>query len=223
MSDRQREAVFAMLRAMGGRGRDWRNRLLRTDKANATLQVAGKAGFLEVDAVAGFGYKNKGAFPSDQYMLIAPPARETATVCAVSCCWDFTGGEPQMSCYLGIWTPRPVELEVSPPGPKRPIVFLGYRYETPDTDGVKHRFYHAQPCRSMDPGRRDIPNAVPHHTGMPTFQLVALEPAELLVSVEISLYGLGHVGDLVVELKELSFPKAPNDFIDRVKSWPARR
>mgnify|MGYP003678000055 CR=1 FL=1 len=217
--DIQRKAMISVLRVLSIQGDKWLKNLSKSAKATATLQQAGIADFLTEDYVRGQKEIKKGQFPQDRFILIRPPAREVSTVCAVSCVWDFETDFPDFGGYLGIWTPNPMPIVEINVEQKRPIVFLGYRFETPDNTGTMHKFFHLQPCRSMDRGRRELPIAVPHHDVMPTIQLSAYEPADLLVNLAISLYGRDYIPDLVVELGKMRHPSAPSEYIERLKSW----
>jgi hypothetical protein len=215
----QREAFFAVLRILGTQGQKWLKELPSSSKARIALQEARKGDFLTEADLYGQTNKTKGHFPQGRYLLVRPPDKQTSTVCALSCVWDFDGNEPDISCYLGIWTPRPVPIEEDDGAEKRPIVFLGYRFETPDAQGTKHKFFHSQPSRSMDRERRDLPRAVHHHSGMPTLQLDAAQPADLLVNMAISLHGRDYVAELFTDVVKLSPPRAPAEYVERIKLW----
>ena len=211
----QRDAVFAVLRILCLQGQKWEKDRATSPKARDAMREAGKAGFLTEADVAGQSSKLKGQLPQDKYILIKPPERETATACAVSCAWDFEAASPVFGGYLGIWTPSPKPLE----GGAKPIVFLGYRFETPDNKGTRHKFFHSQPCRSMDQARRELPIAVHHHDVMPTIPLYAQQPADLLVNLGISLHGRDYISELVTDLNNLRHPRAPSEYVERVKLW----
>jgi hypothetical protein len=179
------------------------------------MREAGKAGFLTEQDVTGQSKTFQGQLPANKYALIKPPEREKATACAISCVWDFKAESPKFGGYLGIWTPRPMPLGNG----TRPIVFLGYRFEPPDDQGTKHKFFHSQPCRSMDEARNELPIAVHHHDVMPTMPLKAEQPADLLVNLGISLHGKDYVSELVTELQGLRHPWGPSDYIDGLKVW----
>jgi len=214
----QRAALFTVLRGLEIQGQKWLKDPVSAKAKNA-LQQAGKASFLSEAYLRSQAANTKGCFPQDQYLLIRPPKKQTSTVCALSCHWDFEQDEPVLSCYLGIWTPRPVPIADADGNMQRPIVFLGYRYETPDIEGTKHKFYHTQPCRSMDRERRDLPTAVHHHTAMPTLQLAAEQPADLLINMAISLHGREYVQELFTDMIKLRPPKAPAEYVKRIKLW----
>lgn len=215
----QREAFFAVLRILGAQGQKWLRELPGTSKARKALQEARKGDFITESDLHGHQYNTKGHFPEGRYLLVRPPNKEVSSVCALSCVWDFDGDEPDISCYLGIWTPRPVPQQGDDIEEKRPIIFLGYRFETPDADGTKHKFFHSQPSRSMDRAKRDLPRAVHHHSGMPTFQLNAAQPADLLVNMAISLHGRDYVTELFSDVTKLPRPKAPPAYVERIKKW----
>lgn len=215
----QQDAMFSVLRALCLQGLKWQKGLSSSAKASArtrdALREAGKAAFLSLAEVDGRSKIPKGQLPQDRYILIKPPERETATACAVSCAWDFKAESPIFGGYLGIWTPSPKALNGIP----KPIVFIGYRFETPDHQGTKHKFFHSQPCRSMDQARRELPIAVNQHDVMPTIPLKADQPADLLINLAISLHGRDYISELAIELGGLQHPRAPSDYVQRVKQW----
>ena len=217
------ESLFAVLRVLAKRGERWRKSTERDNtavaKVSAALKAAGKSTFLTEDDVLGQAYTKKGQFTQDRYILIEQPDKQPTTVCALSCIWDFEAEAVDFCGYLGIWMPSIVDLYDEKGEASKPIVFLGYRFETPDLQGTKHRFFHSQPCRSMDRERKPIPLAVPHHARMPTFQLPAKEPADLLISMCVSLYGRDVIKELVLELGALQHPRAPAGYIEKLKGW----
>lgn len=219
----EQASLFAVLRVLAKRGEKWRKSTERdrtaAAKVSAALKAASKSNFLTEDDVRGQAYVKKGQFAQDRYILIEQPDKQPAVACALSCIWDFETAAIDFSGYLGIWMPSIVDLVDEKGDASKPIVFLGYRFETPDLQGTKHQFFHSQPCRSMDRERKPIPLAVPHHTGMPTFQLSAKEPADLLVSMCVSLYGRDVIKELILELGALQHPRTPADYIEKLKAW----
>lgn len=215
-------SLFAVLRVLSQRGDKWRKTTLKdtaaSKKVNDALRAAQKSSFLTEDEVRGKTFIENGEFVQDRYILMEQPDKQPSTICAVSCVWDFRAEAVDFSGYLGIWMPSIEVLYDESGNASKPIVFLGYRFETPDFQGTKHKFFHSQPCRSMDRARKPIPLAVPHHPKMPTFPLLAEEPADLLVCMCVSLYGRDIIKELVLELGTLSPPRVPSDYVAKLKN-----
>ena len=213
----QHAALIAVLRVLGQQGDNWQK--VMPEKARSAFNQARLGGFLTVPEVTGQANNAKGQFPEDRFVLVRPPEKELTMVCAINCIWDFNSECPIFSSYLGIWTSSPIPLNDENGNPRRPLVFLGYRFETPDQQGTKHKFFHSQPCRSMDRARREFSIAVPHHDKLPTLPLTAKEPADLLVNLALSLHGKDYIRELTVDLMALRFPKAPEEYVLKLKTW----
>ena len=142
-----------------------------------------------------------GQFDYDEVIYIRPPARERAAVSALWCRWDFDSALPKCGFYFGTWTREQRRLVEVGEGEPRQVVFLGFRYETPE-EGDNHNYFHAQPCRSM--GGRDAPvvQALPVPERNPTLPLAACSALELLLCLVVSLYGLSGLAELEREIQE---------------------
>jgi hypothetical protein len=77
------------------------------------------------------------------------------------------------------------------------LAAIGCRFEPPEGPGI-HNYYHAQIFRAFHPGGKELPCCptwLPE--SWPAFHLKADDPVTLLVSMVISLYGLGLAGQLL--------------------------
>ncbi len=91
--------------------------------------------------------------------------------------------------YYGAWrmaSPHPRPLEDCGKVPQ----FLGYRFEPPEARGVKHGFYHSQPCQSMGEKGLPDPYAMDVVDTDPTWPLAASNATELLLCLVLALYGV---------------------------------
>ena len=128
---------------------------------------------------------------------------------------DFAGASAKCGFYVGTWWNAQTVLADAADCVGR-IVFLGFRYETPE-EGDNHNFFHAQPCRSM--GERDLPvvQALPVTERNPTWPLVASTALDLLLCLVISLYGKRGLAKLEAEIQETVSIRSQRLLLDSVK------
>jgi len=75
--------------------------------------------------------------------------------------------------------------------------FYGYRYESPEKQGIEHQFFHAQPIGSFGHGKKYASAVGAYPDTFPAFPLAARDPLELVASVLVANWEWGKVEKLL--------------------------
>ena len=217
----EQKAVLFVLNSLRSSGEDWR----RFDHPLAAKAAIGAAegNFTPISQRGLESYllhtRNRGRFDCREVIYVRPPAREISAVSALWCRWDFTGVSAKCGFYLGTWWKTRTE-PVDAADCETRIVFLGFRYETPEI-GDNHNYFHVQPCRSMGAKDKPVVQALPVTEKNPTWPLTASTALELLLCVVMSLYGLRGLAKLQEEIEETPRIRSHGPLLASVKKLRA--
>ena len=188
--DAEAAELCAILYALHVDGRDWI--LNRPQAARKSFQAV-ESKVIDTGHISSlFRYFEKSkadSFPDDKYLVIRPTKHDKKSTLAIWCRWDYSKKPLRFGCYLGVWSEFKVDEGAT-------LSFLGSRYETPEENGIEHKFHHLQPCRSMGTKDIELKGAMPVNTRTPTTPLPANSPSELMISMIISLYDNTEVSKL---------------------------
>ena len=197
----EQKGILCVLRSLRRSGEEWR-RSYEPSPAMASIDAAMSrfTAITETDLQRYILHTGlSGHFKSDEVIYIRPPAKVEPAASALWCRWDFAGDSAGCGFYLGTWwKTRTQTLGTGSCGGR--IVFVGYRYETPEK-GNNHNYFHVQPCRSMGGRDQKVPEALPATERNPTWPLAANTALDLLLCVFTSLYGMSGLAELEEEIQ----------------------
>jgi hypothetical protein len=139
----------------------------------------------------------------NQYLFLEPINDGEGIVPVLSFRYDFRGGSAELWLQLALFTFHDGNLAA-----------IGCRFEPPEGRGP-HDYFHAQMLRSFRgrAGLSGLPGCPPWlPTSRPAFHLKADDAVTLLISMVISLYGLGRARDL----QETSFANELKPYMNRL-------
>lgn len=114
-----------------------------------------------------------------------------------------------------MWSSAQNQVEEGDDEDARSIVFLGFRYETPE-EGDNHNYFHAQPCRNMGGREAPVVHALPVGERNPTWPLAAASALELLLCLFTSLYGLRGLAELESDIQQSAGIRSQRLLLDSV-------
>ena len=198
----EQKAILSVLLLLQRSGEQWRS--FDRPAAATTAENVATGSFTPITARELERYflhsGASGQFDFNEVVYVRPPEKEKSAVSALWCRWDFSGVAAKCGFYLGTWW-RAHKAAMNAVACGGRVVFLGFRYETPE-EGDNHDYFHAQPCRSM--GDRDLPvvQALPITERNPSWPLAARTPLDLLLCLVASMYGRRGLWKLETEIQE---------------------
>lgn len=124
-------------------------------------------------------------FASGSFLYLRP-LKNLLAIPALTFYFDFTYSIPEFRLRLILFLHDESQRLAS----------VGYRFETPEGEG-RHDFFHAQPIRSLTATGSTLPGVAPWLPDVsPAFPLDAKDPASLLVSLLVGIYGSEFLLDL---------------------------
>ena len=145
----EQKAILSVLVLLQRSGEEWRS--FERPSAAGTAENVATGSFTPITEGGLERYLlysgASGQFDFNEVIYVRPPEKEKSAVSALWCRWDFSGVAAKCGFYLGTWwKPQKAPADTGVCGGR--VVFLGFRYETPE-EGDNHDYFHAQPCRSM--------------------------------------------------------------------------
>lgn len=215
------KAIIAILRTLALRGHKDYNETgrqfgvdLPKKNLNSKLQVLIRAQRIlyERDIIDMAKNPTRQQFPQNTFIPLEPSNYASDGSAFLWCRWDLDGSGA-CGFYYGYFCMGQRHQVEGEKAVGQVLQFTGYRYETPNSQGLEHRFFHAQPTTSMDPAQNAIASALPYRTDAPTFPLPVTTRVGLLLCLVLSVLGKSRLNEIIGEL-QLSRPTQRNRYLN---------